>query len=279
MLKEYGTATSPFGFGISEEDARELDDMLEKAEDDISYFRKTSSNFEFALEKERADVSVITDDSVDLDKEVMDIASINWDIFKKNPHVAYRHDYDMPPVGKCKWFKKFAKIVKAKTLYKARPANLPENEIWFPDAIYEMVKQGYLPGKSIGGVAARVPITKEYLIDHPEAEGAEYIRKNARVYEYSVVPVACNKNAVVETLAKGFKGMDSALIKALFPEVADAVIETRKSIEVPVIKDWLSVSQYEENMSARLEIELGNIMERVPEMIDAVLKRMLGQVE
>ena len=141
------------------------------------------------------------------------------------------------------------------------------------------MQSGYLPGKSIGGVAAKVPVTKEFLEANPHAAGAEWIRKNARVYEYSVVPVACNTNAVVETLAKGFKTMDDALIKAVFPEIADAVIETRKAIQVPVVKDWLTVSQYEENMSARLEVELGSIMERVPEMIDGMLKRMLGQVE
>ncbi|MBK9284992.1 MAG: hypothetical protein IPM51_11855 [Sphingobacteriaceae bacterium] len=278
MLKEYGIAKSPFGFALSEDDARELDIFLETSEEDISYFRKTSTNFEHAILKERSDVSVITDNSVDHDKEVMDISSINWEIFTKNPHVAYRHNYDLPPVGKCKWFKRFSKIVKAKTLYKARPEGLAPDAFWFPDAIYEMVQKGYLPGKSIGGVAEKVAITKEYLDQHPEAAGAEVIRKNARIYEYSIVPVACNKNAVVETLAKGLKNIDDNLLKTLFPEVADAVIETRKSSELPVIKDWLSVAAYEENLSARLEIELGSIMDRVPEMIDKVLKRMLGQV-
>lgn len=278
MLKVYGEATSPFGFGVSDEDARELDKFLDESEVEVVYFRKEMPGYEYCIEKEKSDVSVITDNTVDLEKEVVDLASVNWNFLRKVPHVAYRHNYDLPPVGRAKWIKPFATCVKAKTTYDKRPESLSKDEVWFPDVIYDLVMKGFLPGKSVGGVAQKFAITDEYLTKHPNAAGADIVRMNARVYEYSVCPVACNKNAVVETLAKGLANVKDDILLSVFPEIADAVIDVRKSFEVPVVKDYLSVTQYSEDMHARLEIELESVMERVPEMIDKVLKRMLGQV-
>lgn len=98
--------TGPFGFPMPEEDARELDKALEKAEEEILLLRRVTADSKSTafVQGENADVSVITDDSVDEDGEIIDMKSINFDSFRKNPLVTFNHNYTNPPIGKLIYF-------------------------------------------------------------------------------------------------------------------------------------------------------------------------------
>lgn len=277
-LDVFGTATSPFGFPLEEDEARNLDHLLEKAEDDFVYFRCSSAEVEYPLEKERSEVSVITDDSVDQTKEVMDLESIDWSYFRKSPNVAYGHNYTIPPIGKSAWQKRVGNRIKAKTIYASRPKDYPEDKPWFPDTIYHLVAKGFLPGKSIGGVAKKRRITDEDLQKNPHWAGAEIVRYDSKIYEYSVAPNQINKNAIVESITKGEVSIDDELLHKAFPEIADMIEDYEKNNHVPLIKDYMSITQYNENLTTRLEIDLQNVLERTPELVDKVIRRLLGKV-
>ena len=279
----FGDCTGPFGFPMKENAARDLDCFLEaNADEDVGYFRKSFSSFEYFIAGENADVSIITDASVDKDKEAVDISSLDFSEFKKNPQVPYAHVYTVPPVGVAQWVKLIkGDRYRAKTVYHERPEGYPSQQVWFPDYVYGLVKSGKLPGKSIGGVASKRAPTDDDLKKNPHWSDASVIRYNGKVHEYSVVGIACNGNSEVEFVAKSLAGLDDQIISRAFPEMIEVVSDLRKQDvekEIPVIKDFSTVADFESDVSVQLEKELGDIQNRIPELIDSVLKRLLGKV-
>ena len=282
FLKQYGECSGAFGFPMYEEDARNLDKFLnDNEEEDVVYFRKFRAKDQSApvFGKDRTDVSVITDDTVDSDKEVVIPENVNWEVFRKRGGiVAYGHNYKIPPVGRSLWQKKIGKSWRAKTEYAPRPKSLPDGKEWFPDSVFSMIREGFLPGKSIGGVAKRRNITKEDLEKCPHWEGAKRVIYDSTVYEYSVVSVQANHNAIVEAVSKGLISLPEDVISSDFPEVEEMLRDIKKSKELPVIKEYNAVSSYRSNLQRQLEMELGKTYDRLPEMVDDILQRMMGKV-
>lgn len=282
FLKQYGQCSGPFGFPMFEEDARALDVMLEDSDgDDIGHFRIAKAGFEHFIDGEKADVSTITDDSVDITKEAVDITSVNWDIFRKRGGlVAFNHKYDIPPIGRSLWQRLVNKKWKAKTAYASRPDTLPKDTEWFPDSIYHMVKSGYLPGKSIGGIGKRREPDEEDVKKNAHWKEATTVIYDSVIYEYSVVPVMANTNAIVEAVSKGLVTLPSAVLTSDFPEVKDMVEDlTRQHKEShPVIKSFRTGEVYAKELDAILSSELSAVMDRTPEIVDNIFKRLLGKV-
>jgi len=282
--KMFGECTGAFGFPMREIEARKLDEQISKESDvELVHFRKECRQFECFIEKEHADVSIITDSSVDKTREVMDIESISFEVFKGNPQVAYAHNYKIPPIGRSLWQKYFKTFdgFKAKTKYYDRPENHRKEVEWFPDYIYELVKSGNLPGKSIGGVAKKREVTEEDLKKNPHWKEARVVRYDSKVYEYSVVGIPTNNNAEVELVAKGLVNMEDSILENAFPTLAEVVFDLRKStepVEIPFIKDVVTSAEYEEEFSVSLQRELEGLHKSVPELIDKALKRLLGKV-
>src|SRR5207302_6791943 len=78
---------------------------------------------------ERSDVSWITTEDVDHDREVVLARGLNDAQFALNPIVTLNHAYNLPPVGRSLWRKRVKDGerhgVKAKTVYPPRPASWP----------------------------------------------------------------------------------------------------------------------------------------------------------
>lgn len=271
-----GYCTGPFGFPMLEEDARALDKDL-NGDEEISSFKlfKGFDKANYFSDGEKADVSVITDESVDEDGEVLELKSIDFTAFRKNPIVTFNHNYDMPPIGKSIWQKQIGSSIRAKTLYAPRPDTLQKDLEWFPDSIFNMVKSGFLPGKSIGGFyKKRVPTAEELQKYGPTLKRVGH---SAKVIEYSVVTRQANNNAIVEAVSKGLLHIPTEIISDL-PEVATLLEKFKKEkdkleAELPFIKNYRTI----EDVNKDLEQEMRNFYDKAPELVEDVFARLLGK--
>src|SRR5262245_33791099 len=79
---------------------------------------------------ERADVSWITTEAVDRQRDVVLAAGMDDGHFRANPIVTLAHDYGRPPVGRSLWRRRVrdgqTRGVRAKTVYPARPDGWPD---------------------------------------------------------------------------------------------------------------------------------------------------------
>lgn len=269
-----GYCTGPFGFPMLEEDARELDKELQNTNEDIGSFRlfKGHDKSNHFIDGERADVSIITDESVDEEGELIELKSMDFTPFRKNPIVTFNHDFNKPPIGRSAWQKQIGNSIKAKTIYTPRPETLDKNLEWFPDSIFHMVKSGFLPGKSIGGTfKRRAPTSEEIQKYGPSLKKVGY---GAKIFEYSVVTRQANSNAIVEAVSKGLIRIPESYICDL-PEVA-AYLEKHKKqqSELPSIENYRTLQDYNEEMTKQMN-EFSN---KVPELVDDVFARLLGKV-
>jgi hypothetical protein len=237
-----GYSLSALDFPATSEVCHQLEADLKEAEKEgFQYTRSFITKATNELVKgERADISVITDNTLDRDGEVILAKGLNTDQFKKNPVVAFAHKYDELPVGRCEWLKHDGDAIKAKTVYASRPDNMEGP--FFPDSVWALISQDMLPAKSIGfmPLEGRAPNQKE-IDERPELESAKRIITRGNLYEYSVCAVGCNPSAVAEAVAKGLDIPDH--IKALLginePEVVAEVIEAIKSCIVWESSDYM----------------------------------------
>src|SRR6266436_6745995 len=99
--KHYGSAEGPLGFPMLDKQAFALDALLKTlpAEDRTLARVVTAKAPSELLDGERADVSWITTEAIDQDKEIVLSRGMNDGNFKANPIVTLQHCYHMPPVG------------------------------------------------------------------------------------------------------------------------------------------------------------------------------------
>jgi len=273
-----GYCIGPFGFPMLEDDARALDKELETSEEEIGSFKlfKGFDKANYFSDGERADVSVITDESVDEDGEVIELKSMDFGPLRKNPIVTFNHNYDMPPIGKSIWQKQVGTSIKAKTIYAPRPDTLQKDIEWFPDSIFGLVKSGFLPGKSVGGFyKKRAPTTEELQKFGPTLKRVGH---SAKIIEYSVVTRQANNKAIVEAVSKSLIKISPELIGNL-PEVAELLKEYQDKIkkeqeELPVIKSYRTPKDVE----ADIEKQMQEFYDKTPELVDDIFARLLGKV-
>ena len=222
FLKEYGECTGPFGFPMKEIEARELDTFLQEHSKDsaLGYKKRTKMDaFEYFIPGEKADVSKVTDTSIDKSGEIVDAKGIDWSAFQKNPAVTLSHNYWLPPLGKSVWQKRVGDHWKAKTIYADKPDNFPAEKEWAGDTIWHLVKNSFLKGKSIGFMPqkwhepSKEDIEKDFTLKE-----ADLIFDEVKVFEYAVCTIGCNDNAVVEEVAKSLSGIPIEL-ENFFPEL------------------------------------------------------------
>lgn len=155
------------------------------------------------IDGERSDVSWVTTEALDRDGEVLLADGLDTSQFSKNPIVTFSHKYDELPVGKCLWIKKQGSGWKAKTQYASRPDDWDGQ--WFADAVFALVKQGILKGKSVGFLATSLrPPTKKELSARPELKANHTIIEKSLLLEYAVAPLPANQAAITEAVSKGW---------------------------------------------------------------------------
>lgn len=274
--KAFGTCIGPLDFPMQETDARELEKKLGSGE--YSPFRMVkNAAFEHFVEGERADVSVISDASVDKEGEVIDPKSLDFTTFKKNPVVAWNHNYNIPPVGKSIWQKLIGgNLWKAKTVYLSRPENHPADAVWLPDSIFHMVKSGSMKGKSIGGaVKWRQPTAEDATRLNFDLAKAKRISESVEVFEYSVCPIGMNSNSIVEAVSKGIKWPEEILSNE-WPEILETIKDLTKPL--PIIKSFRTLEDYNKEMKENFSKMLRTIEGKIPEIVENTIKRLQGKV-
>lgn len=266
-----GMAHSALNIPMRDDDAREVEKLLDSGE--YSPIKKHSTILESFLPGERSDISVITDGSVDSDREIIVPKGVDFSRFAKNPIVTFGHNWYSPPIAKSLWQKLTANgSWKAKTQYASRPETLAKEQNWLPDTIWHLVKEGFLPGKSIGGIGKVREVTKEDIDKNPDWSGAKRVADEILIYEYSVVPIQANKNAIVEAIAKSLVQIPEDFLQKNFPEIYETLKETQ--VDVPSIKSYKTLEEHQE--------QLRNVFIRrcaeLPNLVDDALSSVLGRV-
>lgn len=273
FLKVYGTCTGPFGFPMQEEDARELDQLIETHSKDpaFEYRRIKSDELESIVLKEKSDVSTITDSKLDRDGEIVKADGVNWDSFRKNPIVSFQHKFNEPPVGRSLWQKLVGDSWKAKTQYIDRPDDYPKEKEWLPSTIWHFVKNGVMSGKSIGFLPIK---WHEPNKEEKAATKASIIFDNVKVFEYAVVSVPAVESAVVEEIGKGFQCKEFANLLGI--KLPSAKKEEQKQLDI-VVKG-LSTEDYRKVINNKLGAKFNELQSSLGQKIDDVIARVLGKV-
>ena len=206
-----GWTDGPLGFPMREEVARETDELIKTLPHtpEFEYRRRSVVADETESdEAERCEKSFISTDCVDRDKEVVVARGIDFRQFQKNPVVPFAHRYEDLPVGRCLWLKRESRGkgegILAKTQYAAMPAGWQGE--WFPAAVFALIQQGILKGKSIGFLPLEArPPKEDELKARPDWAGCRLIFPKTVLLEYSIAPVPANPDALVQAVGKGLK--------------------------------------------------------------------------
>jgi len=182
---------------LPEDTASQIDELAKTLPQGCEFVTK-SYQAELQFEPgERSEVSIISSDKKDYSEEVVIPNGLDLSHFRQHRRVLYNHDRNAPPVAECLWVKTYKNTLRAKTMYPE-----PKSEDagpWFTTQLWGLVAAGLLNCKSIGFLPRtpkREP-TEEELKIRPDWEGAG-IFDNAVLLEYSLVPVPCNVDAVVQ---------------------------------------------------------------------------------
>ena len=128
--------------------------------------------------------AIVASDKLDRHGEVLDIKGLDLSEYKKNPIVAWMHNYNEPPVGQTLSLKKTSD---GKLVAKMQFAI---NEYPFAHQIYKLYKGGYMRAFSIGFI--------------PE-EMDENRYTKSKMLEYSAVLIPANAEALTLAKQKGFE--------------------------------------------------------------------------
>ena len=245
-IKAYGDCEGPFGFPMKSEVAKEIEGILKNAPAEIreiGYKQKVMETKDVALEEgERSDISFVTTDAVDSDREVMDPKGADWTRFQKaGMPVTWAHDYGSLPIGRGLWVQQKRKGWLGKTQYHAKPDGFEGN--WFPDVVWWYVQNKLLRGKSIGflPLKAHAPTPKE-IEKRADLANVYRVFDEYIVLEWAVPPIQSNPDALVQATSKAkAAGLDSTRILKdaglLLPsEIFTLDIEALQEPEVKVVK-------------------------------------------
>lgn len=215
MGNELLTTEGPLGFPLTDRQAIALESIIKALPKDSAYrYRKAVSPAAAPSELltgERSDVSWISTQDPDRDKEVVIARGMNDGQYKLNPIVTLQHCYHQPPVGRSLWRKatKDGDLVgvKAKTIYPAKPADWPDPD-WPADGAFSLVSTGLLNGKSIGFLPLKmhVPDDKERDKNGWSASQVNLVFDQWLLLEYACVYLPCQQNATVQDVSKRLKG-------------------------------------------------------------------------
>jgi len=131
---------------------------------------------------------VVSSSSVDRDRDVINQAGWRLDAYRKNPIVLYGHDYSELPIARA-----VDVHVEGNRLV-ADAEFVPADVSPFAETVYQLIKRGFLNATSVGFR----PIT----YTRNEERGG-YDVQEAELYEFSVVAVPSNPDALVMARSAG----------------------------------------------------------------------------
>jgi len=150
---------------------------------------------------------VISNGSVDRDRDTIAVDGWKLDNYLKNPVVLWAHDHWGPPIGKAVTVGKDGGALRATAEFATA------EEYHFADTVYRLVKGGYLRATSVGFWPSK------YLYNE-ERGGYDFAEQELR--EFSIVPVPSNPEALAEAKSAG---IDLAQLKAWAEEMLEKVSE------------------------------------------------------
>jgi hypothetical protein len=200
----------PFGVPMKDAVAKAVEKLLadyKETRDDAILKLAGVASVEIAAE-DRTEVSKITTEAVDRDREIVVAKGIDLAAFRSNPVVLLNHNWTGLPLGKALWVKNEGNGLSAKTQYAKRPQE--HTGEWVPESVYSLIKQDMLPGKSIGFLPLEArPPEKAEIAQRPELRDVRRIITKSILLEYSVVGIPSNPEALVTI--KGFPALAKAL--------------------------------------------------------------------
>jgi len=137
---------------------------------------------------ERTLTALISTGATDRMDEVLDPAGIDLRNFRKNPVVAWAHDYSALPIGKALWTRKDPKGIISKVKFAEHP---------FADEVFNLYKDGFLNAFSVGF------IPKESTKGNTDKGEPWRTYTKWELLEYSAVPVPANPEALALAMQKG----------------------------------------------------------------------------
>ena len=153
--------------------------------------RKTTTDAVTSLvgpDTERTVTFVVSNESIDRDKDSLSAKGWELDHYQTNPVVLFAHDYKALPIAKAlSIHEENGQLVST-----AQFATAEENP--FADMVYRLLKGGYLNAVSVGFVP------KEYT-QNKERGGYDFTKQE--LLEYSVVPVPANAGALIQARGVG----------------------------------------------------------------------------
>ena len=176
---------------------------------------KTKASKPISIDEENMTVEVVmTTNSVDRDRDVIETKGIDTTSFEENPVVLWAHDSRQPPIGVV------TDLVKSD--------NMLTGTVKFADTlrgqeIFKLYKDGIMKTWSIGFQGIDV----DYRVDKDgDIEGYNF--KSSELLELSAVPVPAN----AEALTRAYKGIkDESLKEALSSLIPEKKIKGKVSID------------------------------------------------
>lgn len=227
----YGRAHGPLGFPMTDRQAFALDALLKTLPRESAYrYRKAvvGKGPTELMAGERSDVSWISEESPDRDRDVVLARGMNDAQFQLNPIVTLNHSYDTPPVGRSLWRKRVRDGalhgIKAKTHYPPRPSDWETDQDWPPDVAFGLVQADLLRGKSIGFLPTKVHAPTDAERDQPGWRQVELVIDEWILLEYACVYLPAQQNAVVNAVSKEPSRLPPAYRKALGAPADEPVI-------------------------------------------------------
>lgn len=201
------------GIPLPEGIARQVDNLTRVLPKDCTYRRKSiTPQASELVDEQRADISLVSTEAIDRQGDIVLAKGVDTNLFTRNPVVTFAHKYDELPVGKCEWIRKVEGGIKAKTKYADRPDDWQGQ--WFPSAVWSLVKQGCLQGKSIGFLPTKIrAATSDEISRNPTWKDAGSVIESAVLLEYAIAVIPVNQEAIVEAVSKGANS--AALLKRL----------------------------------------------------------------
>jgi hypothetical protein len=230
FLKPYYDTEGPFGLPMRDRQAVRLEALVkelpreQRREPRKAIIARDPAELQPG---ERADISWISEESIDREGDIVLAGGMDDSHFQLNPLVTMNHAYWLPPVGLSLWRAQATegplRGVKAKTQYQPRPDSWPEQADWPPDIAFSLVQAGLLRGKSVAflPVQQRRP-TAEEIDQNPTLARARFIIEKWILLEYACVYLPAQQNAVVESVSKALAVPDEYR-KALGWETAAAL--------------------------------------------------------